>query len=218
MNLELRSFILDILKNGPLTTNQISKKAKAEIQVKHRYSVLVNSYLFPLENDGLIENIGIKKNDGGLVWTLNGHVGNIIEEEIERINNDTSIEETDKEQLVKSRVGQGKFRGNLLKFWKDKCAITEYPVRTMLVASHIKPWTDSSNEERLDKFNGLLLVANIDRAFDRGLISFKPDGVILISHLLQDPETIGIHKNMKLVLMDEHQLYMSYHRDNVFKE
>ena len=51
----------------------------------------------------------------------------------------------------------------------------------MLLASHIKPWRDSNHQERLDKFNGLLLLANLDKAFDLGFISFDDSGKVPIS-------------------------------------
>jgi len=36
-----------------------------------------------------------------------------------------------------------------------------------LLASHCKPWRDSSNEERLNGENGLRLTPSIDHLFDR---------------------------------------------------
>ena len=48
-------------------------------------------------------------------------------------------------------------------------------------SSHIKPWCDSTNSERLNPENGLLLAAHIDALFDRGLISFEGGGSMLIS-------------------------------------
>jgi hypothetical protein len=39
----------------------------------------------------------------------------------------------------------------------------------------------SENAERLDGENGLLLTPSIDHLFDRGFISFKDDGAVLIS-------------------------------------
>jgi putative restriction endonuclease len=48
-------------------------------------------------------------------------------------------------------------------------------------ASHIKPWCESTNEERLNGENGLLLTPSIDHLFDRGFISFEDNGELLIS-------------------------------------
>ncbi|NPT68582.1 hypothetical protein GS910_30760 [Paraburkholderia sp. RL16-012-BIC-B] len=82
---------------------------------------------------------------------------------------------TERDQLVKARIGQGRFRADVIAKWGrgEVCALTGAAIPEMLVASHIKPWRKSSNKERLDPINGLLLVANVDRLFDRNLISFK---------------------------------------------
>jgi predicted restriction endonuclease len=50
-----------------------------------------------------------------------------------------------------------------------------------LRASHIVPWADCDDEQRLDIHNGLLLSALWDGAFDQGLVSFADDGAVLAS-------------------------------------
>lgn len=50
-----------------------------------------------------------------------------------------------------------------------------------LVASHTKPWRDSTNEERLNGENGLLLTPAIDHLFDKGFISFEDKGALVVS-------------------------------------
>jgi hypothetical protein len=64
-----------------------------------------------------------------------------------------------------------------------------------LRASHCKPWRDSTNEERLDGENGLLLTPSIDHLFDRGFISFRSDGRLLVSPVahVSSLERIGVH-------------------------
>jgi len=138
-----------------------------------------------------------------------------IEEDIENIMKDSSHTETDKITLIKTRVGQGVFRKELLSYWKG-CAVTGYKLPMMLVASHIKPWRDSGNKERLDHFNGLLLTPNLDKAFDSGFISFDPDGKILISDILGKPKMLGIESHMKIDFDDAHSKYLDYHREVVF--
>ena len=139
-----------------------------------------------------------------------------IEDDISEIMLDESISNTEKENLVKTRIGQGKFRRDLINMW-GCCSVTKCEEEVLLVASHIKPWRESTSDERLDKFNGLLLVATIDRAFDSGLISFNDNGEILISPGFQYYENAGIDKKMKVKLSERHINYMNYHRINVFK-
>jgi 5-methylcytosine-specific restriction protein A len=88
----------------------------------------------------------------------------------------------------------------------------------MLKASHIKPWKDSDNTERLDKFNGFLLSPNIDSAFDAGLISFEDTGEIIISSAFTEADKLSIHPEMKLrQVFRENKPYLAYHRKNVFQ-
>jgi len=123
--------------------------------------------------------------------------------------------ETMKPTLVNSRIGQGKYRQELLKLWDSSCAITGCAIDEVLIASHIKKWSESSNQERLDKFNGLLLSASIDRLFDRGLISFSDDGFLLCKPqvTIKALSQLGISKKSKLnFLHKKTQLYLAFHR------
>lgn len=138
-----------------------------------------------------------------------------IGDDIEDIISDSSITATEKTRLVNARIGQGQYRKELISYW-GQCAVTGYADPSMLVASHIKPWAHSTNAERLDKFNGLLLIPNLDRAFDQGLISFTEAGEVLISSSLENPEKLGINELLSVHCSTEHHAYMEYHRQNIF--
>jgi predicted restriction endonuclease len=45
-----------------------------------------------------------------------------------------------------------------------------------LIASHIKPWREASNGERLSGHNGLLLSPHVDALFDEQWITFEDSG------------------------------------------
>jgi hypothetical protein len=49
----------------------------------------------------------------------------------------------------------------------------------VLRASHIKPWAKSTNRERLNAENGIMLAAHVDALFGRGLMSFADDRAML---------------------------------------
>jgi putative restriction endonuclease len=135
-----------------------------------------------------------------------------------RITDDPSLSATQKDQLIKARVGQGAFRDALMEQWKKQCCVTGCSIRPVLRASHIKPWRASSNSERLDKFNGLLLTANIDLLFDRGFISFGDAGEILrapgisAEHL----QALGCDPSRRIRLSPRHLPYLAYHRATIF--
>ncbi len=77
-------------------------------------------------------------------------------------------------------MGQGKFRANVQSV-ERACRVTKVERPEHLVASHTKPWRDSTNEERLDGENGLLLTPTIDHLFDKGFISFEDKGDLIVS-------------------------------------
>lgn len=92
---------------------------------------------------------------------------------------------TEREGLVTSRVGQGAYRKSILYRWNFKCAVTNYPRNEILIASHIVAWKDSTNDERLDVNNGILLSPIYDALFDRHLIGFENSGKIILSDSLR---------------------------------
>ncbi|MFF2909748.1 HNH endonuclease [Paenibacillus sp. NPDC057934] len=131
----------------------------------------------------------------------------------------SGLDPTEKEQIVKTRVGQGLFKTKLLKFG-CKCRICNISNPNFLIASHTKPWRVSSNKERLDPYNGFLLCPAHDALFDKGYISFEDNGAILISDNLNEQEKIFLNVNEHMIIdvIDEHAKYLTYHREMVFKQ
>ncbi|MDQ7864888.1 HNH endonuclease signature motif containing protein [Peribacillus frigoritolerans] len=96
---------------------------------------------------------------------------------IEKLDSNVDVLDTEKESIIKARIGQSSFKSALL-YEEKKCKLCGVTDSRFLIASHIKPWSQSNNYERLDKNNGLLLCPNHDALFDKGYISFKEDGSI----------------------------------------
>jgi 5-methylcytosine-specific restriction enzyme A len=84
--------------------------------------------------------------------------------------------------------GQGAYRSSRLYRWEYKCAVTNYSQHDILIASHIVPWKDSNNDERLDVDNGILLSPDYNALFDRHLISFENSGKIILSKVLKSSD------------------------------
>ena len=139
-----------------------------------------------------------------------------LEKDIEAIIADDSIAQTEKTTFINTRLGQGRYRRELIGRWAA-CALTGFKDTRFLVASHIKPWKAADNKERLDPYNGLLLLPNLDKVFDLGFISFEKSGQIIISSHLEEHEKLGVHTDMKIRLDEAHQKYIQYHRDSVFE-
>ncbi|AZK64833.1 HNH endonuclease [Pectobacterium versatile] len=140
-------------------------------------------------------------------------------EEIEHLINSKKLTNTEKETIIKIRIGQGEFRDKLIKKWKG-CQLTGCEHITLLKASHIKPWKDSDNRERLDVNNGLLLTPTYDTLFDKGFISFDKEGIMLVSDEIKPfMQTLtGSKKQNNIILSKKQEKYMAYHRDEIYKE
>lgn len=127
---------------------------------------------------------------------------------------------TEVERIVKQRVGQDTFREALIDYWGGACAVTGIALPEVLRASHAKPWADCNNdEERLDVFNGFLLVANLDALFDRGLITFDASGVLIASPRLDVNHLAALQLTAGMSLRwfaPEHQPYLDWHREKVY--
>ncbi|WP_255290808.1 HNH endonuclease [Bacillus cereus] len=128
------------------------------------------------------------------------------------------LDKTEKESVIKARIGQSIFKKALLAVEK-KCKLCGVSDERFLVASHIKPWSQSNHKERLDVNNGLLLCPNHDALFDKGYISFNEDGRILISESLDESTKVflNINDTMKIRMNNSQQQYMKWHRENIFE-
>lgn len=138
--------------------------------------------------------------------------------EVADVINARNLDQTTKKRIIDARIGQGYFRENVIKVWKG-CSISKYEKFDLLIASHIKPWKDSDNKEKLDQYNGLLLKPNYDRLFDKGYISFEDSGDMKISPLLceNDLHAFGVSSSDKLHKVEkEHKFYLAYHRKHRF--
>ena len=136
------------------------------------------------------------------------------------IENYANLQETERSAIVKSRIGQGLFRKELIKKYNSSCVITGINEKKLLIASHVKPWAVCSNEERLSVENGLLLSPTFDKLFDCGLISFADSGRILISSQLSAEVVSKLHisttDTFNLKASQELKQNLEYHRDVVF--
>jgi hypothetical protein len=126
---------------------------------------------------------------------------------------------TEKEQLIIARRGQGIFRENVLRV-EPRCRVTGVTDIAHLRASHMKPWSDCSNGERLSENNGLMLAPHVDHLFDQGYISFSDVGDIVISS--ECPPAVltawGISPSTNVRPFRVTQRpFLAYHREHVFK-
>ncbi len=146
------------------------------------------------------------------------------EEQEETVKNDQSISKTERDSIVRARIGQGEFREKLL-LDCPFCPITLVNDERLLIASHIKPWAAPgiTNSERIDPKNGLALTPTYDKLFDKGFISFTDDKKMMVSPWLSpmNQKRLGIYDGKPvphLPLDSKRKAYMVYHRDHIFKQ
>lgn len=133
--------------------------------------------------------------------------------------NDSTVRETERLAIIRARNGQGLFKERVSKI-ESRCRLTGVENPVHLVASHCKPWRDSTNEERLNGENGLLLTPSIDHLFDRGFIGFEDSGKLIISPVAHRPslQRMGID-TMKVVnvggFTGGQKQFLDFHRNAV---
>jgi hypothetical protein len=100
-------------------------------------------------------------------------------------------------------------------YWEARCPLTGISDPALLRASHIVPWAECGDAQRLDVHNGLLLSALWDAAFDTGLIGFADDGTVLVNPGLGTAArtALGIESAPRLPnLRDAHPTNLAVHR------
>ena len=136
------------------------------------------------------------------------------------IESDPTVRDTERQSIISARVGQGLFKERVSKI-ETKCRVTGVENPVHLIASHCKPWRDSTNEERLNGENGLLLTPSIDHLFDRGFIGFENNGKLIVSPVAHRPslQRMGIDtmngQNVR-GFSEGQKRFLEFHRNAVF--
>ena len=130
---------------------------------------------------------------------------------------------TDRQVFSTVRTAQTEYRKGVLSLWEGQCAVTQVDNQGWLIASHIKPWRESTNQERRDPRNSLLLTPNYDKLFDRGVISFSPkDGKIILPEqqsrqMWANLTRLHIDDTVKLrIIPDGVGNYLRYHNNYIY--
>ena len=138
-------------------------------------------------------------------------------------NNHRIIASTEAQKIQMIRTAQSKYRRDSLEFWGNKCAVTGVDNASWLVASHIKPWRESSDQERIDVNNSLILTPNYDKLFDRGVISFDSStGKIILPEkesrsMWNNLNRMGVDGSQSLSFVsDKTKEYLDYHRQYIY--
>lgn len=153
-------------------------------------------------------------------YSFNTASTSVVDKSVNQVPIDNQLDEDLTTEVLieaKKRIGQVKFRKLLLMKYKT-CALCGVEAEHSR-ASHIKPWASSTDHERLDIHNGLLLCPNHDHLFDKGLITFEATGNIVISSTLSSSQQMGFNVNsmLRIRMNNEMKQYMEHHLQFVFK-
>lgn len=216
--------LLDHKQNGKRVFLFEIEKSKGYVRFKSEVEVFDADYFETHDTSGTTR-IGIKfffKRIGAYIPKLNDLVDQIsvvsdplIEYGIVPQSRIVPPNVTERTGLVTSRVGQGAYRKRIIHRWEYKCAVTEFNKLDILIASHIVPWCNSNDNERLDVDNGILLSPTYDALFDRHLISFENNGKILLSNTIDIKafNKIGVIGSEKIDKLSPYNLnYLDSHR------
>lgn len=130
------------------------------------------------------------------------------------------------EMLTSRPLRDRAFRKLVLGAYDDRCCVTGLRLingggRAEVEAAHIRP-VESNGPDRVQ--NGLALSGTVHWMFDRGLIGFSDDYDVLVSRHVNDRDSVEglINRSGKLIGPADqrdwpHPVFLSWHRENIFK-
>jgi predicted restriction endonuclease len=124
---------------------------------------------------------------------------------------------------VKIRIGQSQFRSLVLSNFHAACCVSGIAEESLLVASHIIPWSHDKSK-RSDPANGLCLFVEYDKYFDKGYISIADDYSIIVTSKCSSfsgplRERLLALRGRKLTAPSATPInpeFLKYHRQNIF--
>jgi len=224
------NFIIKTLEEvGNLTKEDIKGLMIVNIN-NHKIGYLTRNEIdkyINLANNGAFDER--KFNQIGYLWNLLKKLDDLVvidkklyfEEDAKVIFGEDLKQETKKRDGYLHRI----YKNQLKEESEEKLTQTQCMLEKLsypsLVASHIKPFIQCSNDdEAYDPNNGLLLSRNMDILFDQGYISFNDDGTIIYSpQLNQDVTTHLDNYKLDSIFINENRIqYFDYHRNNIFRK
>lgn len=142
--------------------------------------------------------------------------GDAISLDLSALRSRKDLAATTRKQLVDARLGQGRFRRDVESLWGGACAVSSCQLAAVLRASHIVAWSRCDDRQRLDSANGLVLTAELDALFDRGLISFDDSGCMLVSAQVPDTarKLFGLPRPLRKAPSGRQRRYLADHRSH----
>ena len=164
-----------------------------------------------------------KYNQIGHLYNLLGKLDNLVfvgeelyfKEDAKQIFGEDLVNTTKKRDSYLHRLYKNQLQEECEEIYGNSMCVLEKLSYPVLIASHIKPFIESDDNEAYDPYNGLLLSRTIDSLFDLKYISFTDDGKILFSNRISE-DVKEFWKDYKLentILNEKRKEYLAYHRD-----
>lgn len=220
--LEVRAQVLYQFLNMGISMREIGKKIHGMEELDGWQAwAMIHFYGFTKHHKGVYQQSSLR--------ILTKRLLNLNEKEIEELHlseetledvilayhlNAADVESTNIFRNIKSRIEQYKLRKLLLENYKNQCAFCKISHTKLLRTSHIKPWVESTNEERINPQNSILLCSLHDALFQNGLLSLSDQYEVIFSADL-DTQEQGISAELtfeqpkenppSLLLLGEHR-------------
>lgn len=192
-------------------TRALMMAVEARREATQKYLAVANSE----DSKEAVQNLIEEYDD--IVAELKESIEKQGESELMSVIKEARLDATSKRSEINVRLGQHRFRRMVLARWNSCCAVTGADI--FINASHIKPWRDSSNFDRINPDNGIALSPLYDKAFDQGYISFADDGMLLVAEKFRERLTrLGMNLVVKISeLTEDSQPFLKHHRQYIFK-
>lgn len=224
---QINFLIQTLIEKGKLSKEEIIALMLVDIE-KHRESFIKSDELQNYVNEAnKIGFIKRKYNQIGYLYNILSKLDDLVfvkddlyfKEDAEQIFGEDLAITTKKRDPYLHRLYKNQLQEECEEIYGKTVCVLEKLSYPVLIASHIKPFINSNEDEVYDPNNGLLLSKTIDSLFDLKYISFSNEGNIIFSKRISS-DVMEFWKNYKIektILNDKRKQYLQYHRELMSK-
>ncbi|WP_418637663.1 HNH endonuclease [Winogradskyella sp.] len=220
---QINFLIQTLIEKGKLSKEEIIALMLVDIESHDETFITeleLQFYVKEAKDIGFIER---KYNQIGYLYNLLGKLDDLVfvrdelyfKEDAEQIFGEDLIAITKKRDPYLHRLYKNQLQEECEEIYGNSMCVLEQLSYPVLIASHIKPFIESDDNEAYDPNNGLLLSRTVDSLFDLKYISFTDDGTMLFSNRISE-DVKEFWKDYKLentILNEKRKKYLAYHRN-----
>lgn len=218
----LSFLVRTLVEYGSLTKEQVAGLMLVDLSVYNEEFISEQNIDFHEKLAFDIDFYTRKYNQVDHMWNLLGKLDDLViidsklyfEEDAKQIFGEDLKATKKKRDPYLHRLYKNQLQEECEEMYGSPMCVLEHLSYPVLIASHIKPFSDSDENEAYDPDNGLLLSRTIDSLFDLKYISFTDEGEIIFSNRLSD-DVKDFWKSYRLesiILNEKRKKYLAYHR------